>query len=324
MASFEKINYNLRPNKSIERKMICESIARLSIIEDLKQYRYIGLGSTYFSDFVLFHKSLGFTKMISIEGNEDAKERVEFNIPFSCIEMEYGESTTILPNLELDKHKNIIWLDYDGTINRDTFSDLHTIVTNTKECSIFLISLNAESGSLGETVDKKKEKLIELIGSDRIPGEYSDLSITKKNYIKMLHRMIDMQIQNSISIRNGASENKSAYRQIFNFIYKDGATMLTIGGIIANEDLIDGYIDKMQLRTMDFYMSSESYYEIKCPNLTFKEVNALNRCMPCLIECDSDDKITNKEFKSIPLSKDDIINYKEVYRYYPNYAETNL
>ncbi len=63
-SSFEKINYNLRPNKCIERKMMCETLSRLSHLEHLHNYRYIGLGSPYFSDFSLFHKNLGITELI--------------------------------------------------------------------------------------------------------------------------------------------------------------------------------------------------------------------------------------------------------------------
>ncbi len=53
LYSFEKINYNLRPNKCIERKMMCDALGRLSFIEHLDNYRYIGLGSPYFADFIL-------------------------------------------------------------------------------------------------------------------------------------------------------------------------------------------------------------------------------------------------------------------------------
>src|ERR1700761_6192677 len=111
-SSFEKINYSLRPNKSIERKMICEAFTRLSLLDHLSNYRYIGMGSAYFADFILFHRNLGMTNLISIEKEESKKARFEFNKPFSCIDIKYGNSSTVLPNLELEKSKNIVWLDY--------------------------------------------------------------------------------------------------------------------------------------------------------------------------------------------------------------------
>jgi hypothetical protein len=58
-GSYEKINYSLRPAKSIERKMLCDAFRRLSAFGKVENYQYIGFGSTYFSDFSLFHKALG-------------------------------------------------------------------------------------------------------------------------------------------------------------------------------------------------------------------------------------------------------------------------
>ena len=143
-SSFEKINYNLRPNKSIERKMMCEALSRLSFIEHLNKYRYIGLGSPYFADFILVHKNLGITDLISIEKEESKKNRFEFNIPYSGIKMHYGLSTTIIPNLELDKKKNIIWLDYDDKISDFMFSDIDSFFLNSKTGSFFIMSVNVE------------------------------------------------------------------------------------------------------------------------------------------------------------------------------------
>ncbi len=57
--SYEKIHYGLRPAKNIERKMMCECFWRLSAFHPVHNYRYIGFGSVYFSDFLLFHKVLG-------------------------------------------------------------------------------------------------------------------------------------------------------------------------------------------------------------------------------------------------------------------------
>ena len=53
------INYVMRPAKNIERKMMGEVLARLSAIAPLSKYRYVGLGSEFFKDFVLYHQMLG-------------------------------------------------------------------------------------------------------------------------------------------------------------------------------------------------------------------------------------------------------------------------
>src|SRR5688572_20955159 len=96
-GSYERINYGLRPAKSIERKMLCEAFRRLSEFGSVESYVYIGFGSTYFSDFNLFHKQLGIRNMISLEKDKNNKARFEFNRPFKCITIEYGHSNEILP-----------------------------------------------------------------------------------------------------------------------------------------------------------------------------------------------------------------------------------
>jgi hypothetical protein len=53
-SSYRKINYTLRPAKNIERKMLCEAFHKLHPFGKVQNYRYIGFGSTYFSDFILF------------------------------------------------------------------------------------------------------------------------------------------------------------------------------------------------------------------------------------------------------------------------------
>ena len=43
--SYEKINYNLRPAKNIERKMIAEACRLLPSVRPVNRYRYVGFGS---------------------------------------------------------------------------------------------------------------------------------------------------------------------------------------------------------------------------------------------------------------------------------------
>jgi len=62
-----KVNYVLRPAKNVERKMLCEAFQRLTNFASLREYRYIGFGSIFFSDFTLFHRNLGISDLIDID-----------------------------------------------------------------------------------------------------------------------------------------------------------------------------------------------------------------------------------------------------------------
>ena len=66
-GSGEVVNYNIRPCKNIERKMMCEMISCLATVDELSEYRYIGMGAKYFVDFIQMHKKFGIKEMYSLE-----------------------------------------------------------------------------------------------------------------------------------------------------------------------------------------------------------------------------------------------------------------
>ena len=331
-SSFEKINYNLRPNKCIERKMMCEALYRLSFIEHLDKYRYIGFGSPYFADFILFHKNLGITDLISIEKEISKKDRFQFNIPYSGINMKYGESSTILPNLELEQKKNILWLDYDDKISDTMFLDIDTFFFNTMAGSFFILSVNVEEDFMTLNSDDKEDRmsikefrlneLINRVGKSRIPIESMSLNMNTKNLISVSYEMINRQIVTTLINRNGKSKSKIIYKQLFNFIYKDNATILTIGGIIFDNSQ-KTQVAKMAFDNLSFIQTGMESYKIQSPNLTFREIKALDTALPDSVEFERG-KFTNKKLQIIPLIPTDIKNYAKVYRYYPNFTEANL
>lgn len=339
-ASFEKINYNLRPNKCIERKMMSEAFSRLSHLDHLNNYRYIGFGSPYFADFILFHKNLGITDLISIEKEINKKDRFEFNIPYSGIKMKYDESSKILPNLELNLKKNIVWLDYDDQISDYMFFDIDTFFFNSSPGSFFILSVNVEQNFMtiddinlaeidSEKIDSKElikkfrlNNLIERVGKSRIPSEYMNLNMNTKNLTNVAYEMIYRQIVTTLNTRNGTNQNKIEYKQLFNFIYKDNATILTVGGIIYDKTQ-RAAISKMCFENLPFIKTSYESYKIQCPNLTFREIKALDKALPNNMKLHRG-KFLSKALQEIPLIENDIKNYAKVYRYYPNFTETNL
>ena len=328
MPSYEKINYLLRPNKSVERKMVCEMLAGISSVKDLSAYQYIGFGSTYFADFSLFHRSFGITKMISIEGEEQAQQRCEFNKPFGCIELKMGQSSTILPNLNIKDNDSIVWLDYDGMISDLVFSDINTVVMQMKPDSFFMLSVNAEIAALESRAKEQeidaKQFLYDLLGEDRFPKQFMEKPMSRKLYIKILHTSIMQQIQTAVQRRNGMEDVKVEFRQTANFEYRDGIRMLTIGGFLFEVDKADEKISAMKLENLPFYRSGEETFSIQCPVLSMKEIQALNRHLPCKPMNKESKKFENDELNTFPVNNGDIDNYASLYRYFPNFAETLL
>ena len=59
LESFSRFNYLLRPSKQVERKLFIEALHRLALGNfRIHEYTYLGFGSPYYADFILFHKYL--------------------------------------------------------------------------------------------------------------------------------------------------------------------------------------------------------------------------------------------------------------------------
>lgn len=326
MESFEKINYLLRPNKSVERKMVSEMLLGLSAISDLTTYQYIGFGSIYFADFSLFHKQLGISNMISIESNIDAQTRCEFNKPFKCIELKMGSSTTVLPNLDIERKNSIIWLDYDGIISDDVFSDISTVMTKLKTDSFFMLSINADRKALNKPLDDgvvdPETFLTGLLGVDRYPRKYLGKKITSKLYLDILYECIINQINLIIQRRNGMERTKVSFHQTIHFVYQDGIRMLTIGGFLFEAEKEQAKLEKMQTCELPFYRHSNDSFVIQCPMLSLKEIQELNSHLPCKPMDERTGTFEDAFLNNFHIDRKDINCYASLYRYFPNFAET--
>lgn len=142
-GSDQKINYQVRPAKSIERKMLCDLIREVQLMRADGEMRYIGLGAKYFTDFLLLHNEFGITDMISIESEKDRQIRYEFNKPLKCIQMWYGTTNEVLPQIDgFEEKMNLIWLDYDNSFEDSMLLDIETICRNLNVGSMFFVSCN--------------------------------------------------------------------------------------------------------------------------------------------------------------------------------------
>ncbi|GAH55214.1 unnamed protein product, partial [marine sediment metagenome] len=124
------------------------------------------------------------------------------------------------------------------------------------------------------------------------------------------------EIRSAITVRNGLLDDGShfKYKQLFNFHYKDGVEMLTVGGIIYNEKESD-LVDKCEFGTLAFIRSDKEPCTIEVPPLTLKEIRHMNEQLPCLhpicIEVSG-------------LSLEAVEKYVEVYKYYPAFVDAEI
>lgn len=323
----EMINYLFRPAKNVERKMLCEAFGMLSTISDIKEYQYIGFGSVYFADFNLFHKQLGVANLISIEGIPEMENRVRFNQPYSCIEFIPGWSTDVLPQVNWKKSKSILWLDYTGSLENYMLKDITTFFQRGLSGSMFVISINVdlrEQSDTAKTIYEKIKKKLDKDSDIRKKIRTSEIhpEMTKRDYYQIVRNVINTEIESTLSKRNKLEEDNFEYHQLFNFIYQDGQVMMTIGGILVSDKDKETY-EKINFTSLDFVRTTNDIYEIKVPNLTLREIQALNKYLPNFsLGSEEKDKIL-LELGEV-VSNDEIEKYARIYRYFPNFSESYL
>ena len=309
-ASFEDINYSLRPAKSIERKMICESLRHLTSFAKLQNYQYIGFGSPYYTDFRLFHKSLGMKKLVSIEKEITKEKRFKYNKPFNCIKLFMEHSNNILPTLNW-KGKSIVWLDNDDKLDDHILSDIQTVCSSVESGSVVLISVNVKPERLNERVTDLKKRITTI----PLPSKLTESKLGGKHFSDICREIMNDAIQKFVHERNGieTEENKYNYKQIYNFEYADGADMLTLGGIIYQKK-DEEKVNQCEFEKLEFIRFTSDPLRIRVPSLTFREIHALEKKMPSykLDKC------------KIPVPDKDKEMYSHIYRFFPTFAEADF
>lgn len=323
-SSGKRIDYTLRPAKQITRKMLCEAFRRLRPFGPVHEYRYIGLGSYDFVDFALLHKQLGITDMFSIE--DDCPERCEFNKPFGSIQVKPGRTTHVLPELLDPPRLTIAWLDYDGPLDDDMLKDINAFCSVAPSGSMLVVTVNAHSVDTKGRHPKKNRKLREglrwnlrrlesNVGEARVSGiDYADLA--DWGLAGVSQRIISNQIAATLVERNAGlpGPEVTLYNQLFNFHYRDGARMLAVGGLLSKQadssKVAQCYFDELE-----FIARDHDARLIGLPRLTLRERRYLDQALP-------DDLPEDLDEWQIP--EEDVGWYREVYRYFPTYAEAEL
>lgn len=310
------INYSLRPAKSIERKIICELLNKIKNIFNIEKYRYIGFGSFYYTDYILFHKEFNIKKMISMERDILHKERYEFNKPYSCIENKFGESTNLLSkDIEWDgATKDIVWLDYDKTLQESYIDDLQTCIKNVTSGSVVIISFNSTLEI--DKHDSRINSIKKCCDSLYLPDNIREKDLDPAVVHKIFHKIIEAAAKKALKDKNTMYRedcDKYQIKQITFLKYRDGAPMLSIAYILVKNSDINKY-EECNLNDLDIYCTKDEPFKIEVPNFTNKELQLINSYLP-----NKSVEDINKQLNYIPLN--DIKKYMKIYRYFPNYME---
>lgn len=326
------IDYRLRVAKSVERRMLCSAFQKLSVFYPLNNYRYIGFGAYYFSDFYLYHKELGIGDMLSIEKarTNDIQDRYNFNRPFSCIDIDFRESKVVLPQLKWDKPV-IIWLDYTDVLNSEILSDIDSVIRNAISGSVLVITLKADSESFTPSDShpesfNKLDILRENIGAMRVPRRIKKSQISNKGITEVFRQILDSETKNILFERNQGDANTNfVFNQLFNFKYKDETPMYSYGGIIIDEKKHKSSYESIGFEKLNFIETKADIFDIKVPNLTLKEIKFLESIMPNGIDGMGNIVVLPHMYHKDPkIPPKDILNFSKIYQYFPTFTEAKI
>jgi len=313
MPSFDAVNYTIRPNKAVERKIVFAGLKKLSYLLDISTHRYIGLGSLWFVDFSMAHRVLGIRWMTSIEQDQIGYRRAEFNRPLSCIDVIHGETKLVIPELGLETSPSLIWFDYDSSIGGPVTGDIGMIVARCAPNSIVIVTISAKKDDLpdkdeaGDDIDT--ETSLRLIAGDLVPTPLLPKRLRRQDYPKLLCEILTNQFQ-SAAVNSGRPET---FIKLFDLLYSDGTPMVTVGGIVASPDKVAGISQLVADNEWEGILPDS----ISIPPLTTKEKMALDRMMP------SPNPPTAAQMNAIgfQLRQDQIDMYHRHYLHYPLFGE---
>ena len=316
-ASYRLIDYSLRSAKYAERKMLCEFLGRLRVFGSLESYRYVGFGSIWFADCVLFHRMLGIEKLVSIERERDHEKRFVFNNPYRGIELRMDDSSAVLPSLEWN-HRTIIWLDYDDPLSPSILDDVRTVASRAQSGTALIVSVQAQK-IMNHRDDREnpapvenRAQFLRLFGDERTPQEIPDAQLRGWPLSRRSRVSIRQEIENALQLVNlaRAGGQHIQFRQVVAFEYADGAKMTTIGGVFIDQGQ-NALFEGADFGQLSYYRSGDQAVRIEVPMLTLREMRHLDRNLPCPAGEDMD-------LGSIPAR--DARLYAEHYRYLPNFA----
>jgi putative O-methyltransferase len=312
--SYLKVHYELRPAKQVERRMIVDGIQKLGLAGfNIDTYEYVGMGSIYFVDFILFHKWLGITTMVSAEHDLTIPKRVDFNKPFGQVRVALQPVGELLASLA-PQSKNIVWLDYDDTIRASHLIDLIRAGTYLSPGSILLVTVDVDppADPDGNKVDDPKvwreyfeQEAGAYLGKSAKVSDFAESKLRDLNALILLKAM-----------RRGLNGRPLRFLPLFYFSYADGHEMLTLGGMVGGRTERTRITRSSLAKTVYARTNlRDGPFRITVPRVTRKERLHLDRAMPC------EESWLPAEFE---LDAEAVRAYREVYRFLPAYAELLL
>lgn len=310
--SFNAVNYSLRPSKTIQRGLVFEGLRLIQDRLDWRKATYIGLGSIWFTDFILAHKILRLNRMVSIEANEVGYRRALFNKPYRFVQVKEGLSYDVLPELfqepALQKYPSIVWLDYDLALREEMLDELRSLIGKLPNGSVLLTTFDASDGKYGVDPNGILTRLADLFGDDAT-ATLETRDVRKLRLGATLARLVS----NVMTDTSRRIARPGGCLPAFRAVYRDKATMVTVGSILPGPEKAAELGKLVQSKGWPANLDAP----ILAPHLTAKEVAILQAKLPTRAA------ITRAKIQALGFDLEDeqIAAFCDYYRHYPTFAQ---
>lgn len=317
IPSFRKISYLLRPSKQVERKLILETLHRLTEVGyPIRDYRYVGFGSIFFADFRLLHRYLYMGDMLCVEAKASAREML-LNRPYGFIDLELAEYSSVLPTLD-PKRRHLVWLDFDYGLDQELIDDFSSSITSLAKGSILIVTVRAQpprarqhmedKASYDALFERDMAKLNGLLKKYGLAEAHSP--ITRESYAGLISSLLCAVIKSAVLRRPGGGVH---FHQLFNYRYADGEQMYTVGGILDSA-YARRRLKREGIFDLDFVTPKAGNPPklISVPILTARERVYLDQHL---------DRLRAKPRPMFGLNAQGLENYAWLQRHYPSFTE---
>jgi hypothetical protein len=307
------LQYDLRPAKQVERRMMLDAFqVLLAAGFPIRDYMYLGMGSVFFWDYLLFHKLLGIKQLTSVEVDESITRRVNFNKPFNVVNVRMTTIGSALQSVGEERH--LVWMDYDEKLSTNMLADITQAATKLGSESICVITVDVEPPNVEQQNGRPlNEEWKEYYRG--IAGSLWDPSWDTEEFVQAsLWKRVSHLIHNAI--QSGLAGQAKLFLPMFHFLYRDGDhQMMTVGGMFGI-NRTRTRIQQSELRDAIYFRDNfRNPYEIRVPRFTRRERYLLDQAMP------RRHGWTPTEFEA---REEELQSYSQIYRFLPAYAELLL
>lgn len=272
--------YLLRPNKTVDRLLFADLLARLDAALKIgERYSYVGMGGDYMEDFRLLHERFPRMRMISLEERLETSKRQKFNRPHSAITFLHQSSGEWIEQSLPGNTPQVIWLDFQGKQRAAQIEQFQSLVTNVARPSILRLTLDVSPETLGgntlpkDKIERLRSQLGPLLPDDVSPADFIEGGRGFEGIMReAVTRAATQALKNQRSMR---------FQPLLVIAYKDTSRMLTMTGLVIQREELDSVIDKAGLRDWEFsWLKRESILKIELPELSTRERLTLNQMLP--------------------------------------------